>query len=96
MIRLQQLTGHHGRVRVGYHTAAVLGRFTLSRDTEPGRWKVEAAVLQSDPFWLAQGGPFALEVSVGAQRWSWREATVAVVDGSVIGTVTGAPERRAA
>lgn len=95
MIRLQQITGHAGRLRVGYHTAATLGAFRVSVG-EPGTWKVTAAIVQSDPFWLAQGGPFALEIAVGAQRWSWREATVAVVDGEVIGTVTGKPERRAA
>lgn len=72
--------------------AAQLGAFTLSPVT-PGVWQVEAAVLSTDAFWISQDNR-TLELEVGQQRWSWRDAHLVVGDGTVHGTVTGRPERR--
>lgn len=85
--------GRQGRVKVGYQTVATLTTFALT-PTTPGSWTVEGAAVHVDPFWVTQGPPYALELQVGQQRWTWRAASLTVVDGAVRGTVTGRPERR--
>jgi len=92
MALVNRLTGHRGRVRAGFRTAARIGRFTLSVET-PGIWTVDGEVQETDPFWVSQG-PLSLEVEVGTQRWHWVSASLAVADGRVTGTVSGSPSRR--
>jgi len=85
--------GREGRVKVGYHVAAELGAFTLT--PEAGEWRIDAAVISADEFWVTQDGTRTLELTIGTQRWSWRNADRLAVDvGAVTGTVTGSPERR--
>lgn len=84
--------GQTGRIRVGYQTAATLGRFSLT-PVGPNQWTVEASVQTTDAFWLSQS-PRLLELSVGAQRWRWPADGLVVDGGLVRGTVTGRPERR--
>jgi hypothetical protein len=85
--------GREGRVRVGYQTAAVLGTFTLTPDTL-GVWRIEASVMSTDAFWLAHQGSRVVELSVGRQRWRWRDAAVVFDGATVHGTLVGRPERR--
>lgn len=86
--------GREGRIKVGYQVAAELGSFRLSPAT-PGEWHIEASVATADEFWLTQDGTRTLELTVGTQRWIWRNADRLVVDGGAVkGTVVGRPERR--
>lgn len=92
IIRSLSVRGQQGRLKVGYQTAADLGPYSLL-PVAPGEWRVEATVKTADAYWMSRG-PLTLELSVGAQRWSWRDVSAEVADGSVRCTVTGKPERR--
>lgn len=86
------LRGLVGALKVGYQTAATLGRYELTT-LEPGYYAFEAAVVEQDDFWLSQG-PLTLQVEVGPSRWSWRVESVELGAGKVRCTVHGSPERR--
>lgn len=87
------LKGKGGALRVGYHVASTLGAYALS-PAGAGEWSVEAAVTETDAFWLSQPAAQTLELAVGQQRWIWRGVALAV-DGAVVrGTVSGHPDRR--
>lgn len=86
------MRGQQGRIKVGYQSAATLGRFSLT-PSAPNVWTVEASVTSTDAFWLTQK-PHTLELTIGKQRWSWAKADLEIGGGVVRGTVTGRPERR--
>jgi len=86
--------GREGRLKVGYQVVAELGSFTLS-PAAPGEWQIEASVMSADDFWQTQDGSRTLELTIGTQRWIWRNADRLVVGGGAVkGTVAGRPERR--
>jgi hypothetical protein len=89
-----ELRGRDGRIKVGYQVAAELGAFKLT-PAASGEWHFEASTVSVDDFWMTQDGPRTLEITVGTQRWIWRNADRLVVDGrAVTGIVAGRPERR--
>lgn len=85
--------GKTGRIKNGFRVAAVLGAYSLT-PAGPLTWSVEATVVDSDAYWLSQGGADVLEVGVGKELWRWKGAALVVAGGQVVGTVTGRPERR--
>lgn len=88
------IKGCQGRLLAGYRTAATLGTFTLTPSDPPGGWHVDASITSKDAYWIAQEAERGLELQIGQQRWRWRSASLEVAGDTVIGTVSGRPERR--
>ena len=86
--------GKQGRIKVGYQTAAHLKSYTLT-PVGPSEWQVDGTIASVDEFWITQDAASrSLELEVGQQRWIWRTVSLAVVGQTVMGTVSGRPERR--
>jgi hypothetical protein len=67
-----RISGEGGRLRVGYQTAARLGRWHLTRvrsEPEPA-YEATATLSNVDAFWVGQQ-PLALELTVGNRSWQW-------------------------
>lgn len=72
--------GQIGQLKVGYQTAAELGPWELSYGPQPDNpeagppqgWTFSATIGGIDGFW-GQRDTFDLILSVGPQRWKWRQ-----------------------
>jgi hypothetical protein len=65
--------GPGGTLWRGYHAAASLGRWTLTR-TDAG-WDLDAVVQTRHPIWAASG-PFEVELTAPSIRWRWPIASL--------------------
>jgi hypothetical protein len=67
-----RISGDGGRLRVGYQTAAKIGRWHLTRvrSTPEPAYEATAALMDVDAFWVGQQ-PLALELTVGNRSWNW-------------------------
>jgi hypothetical protein len=69
------LRGPAAELRVGYETAACLGRWELTR-TATG-FTLEAPVIHRNLHWLTAGYPLDLCLSVGKSVWRFKDVVVA-------------------
>ena len=67
-----RISGTGGRVRVGYQTAARLGRWSLTRvrAAPTPAYEATAMLTEADAFWVGQR-PMALELVMGQRSWVW-------------------------
>lgn len=82
------VTGHAGRVQVGYQLAASLHTWTLHRDGD------ESVIVSPwsafDEYWWTQR-PFTLHLPIGERIWVWRDAQLASTDPLTL-RCAGSPE----
>jgi len=71
---LKFLRGKSGELRAGYQQAAVLGRWSATRDSDGG-WTVEAQPEHVHDFWITYQ-PLDCVLQVGTDRWRWREVEI--------------------
>ena len=68
------LRGPSAELRVGYETAACLGRWELTK-TASG-FTLSAPVVRCNQYWLTAGYPIDLCLTVGRASWRWKDVQV--------------------
>lgn len=91
-LALSAITGTGGviRRRAGV-VAASLGSWSLLPGDVPGSWAFSARLQTVDAYHLTQA-PDTLVLSIGSERWRWREVAFEIGDGTVRATLPGRPE----
>lgn len=73
------ITGNVGKLRVGYHEAATLSKWRLTRDDlvlNPTHHNVTAVVVHRDAFWITQPGNLRVALWMGGSWWVWYNAAM--------------------
>src|SRR5262245_19646948 len=87
---MAQLTGVHGRIAWGYHTAETIQGYTVTATKTEAvmAWRLSAVVVQADPYQLQQR---PLEFLAGpSEAWRWPVLSVTLSQGRLSATL-GAP-----
>lgn len=83
--------GNAGALRVGYQTAARLGRWDLSiRQAVPRAFRLTAEVASVHDYWVTQG-PFDLVLALGRVAWVWRGVAADALAGQLVVDITERP-----
>jgi hypothetical protein len=81
--------GASGSIRYGYHVAATVGAWTVTRAGEG--WSLQTTLVQSDAFRLSQQ-PLAFVVTVQGVSWRWPIVGALQKTGSVVSAQLGPKE----
>lgn len=79
------VNGHGGEIRVGYHTAARVGSWSLSMDADKmsSPVHIEAQIIWSHEYWITQYVD-NVELCCGTRVWRWDKGVrISVGDGDV-------------
>ena len=87
-----RISGDGGRLRVGYHTAAEVGRWTLTRvrAAPTQAYEANATLTDVDTFWSEQG-PMDLALVMGSREWRWSNVAPRLSGQSLAVTLEGGP-----
>lgn len=83
-----RMAGAAGELRAGYQVAARLGKWTMDAD------RVEAAVEETNDFFLDLPGDKALWLRMGARYWVWPVVDVVDAGRPLVVRVLGSPQVR--
>lgn len=84
-IRVSQLSGVFASLRWGYHPAATLNAWTVTR-VDDQAWSLTATVVSSDAFRVSQR-PLALEAPHEKGLWKWPITELQITGASLTATL---------
>lgn len=90
-VRVTELSGVVASLRWGYHSAAALGAWTVTR-TEHG-WSLTAAVLSTDAFRLSRR-PLAFVAPHEKGMWTWPIVGEPQITGAQLSAALGPMEKK--